>query len=164
VAESKEEAKGRKRAAKKSISAKSRTGGGDTPDPREGAAATAAAQGTVANADWMVPIPRLPWAGKRVPFTEPILAMAGGVVEPVTPPSPPDPTHAPVDRSVHLSVFTVDVPQEDGSIWKRPYDYPSGPAPADPAAFQPVYDTVGRVCHVLAPGAAMRCAAWGRYG
>jgi hypothetical protein len=170
VAESKKETKARRSAAKKGASTKSRTGKVDGPDSREGDATTVGARGPMhAELRARGMTARLPWAGAGVAFTEPIVTAAPAAAKPAPLP-PPDPARAPIDRSVPPTVFTIDKPVRDAEtgkvvmILRRPYSFPSGALPGDAAALQPVYDAVRGACHVLAPGAALRCAVWGRYG
>jgi hypothetical protein len=171
VAESEKEPKVRRGAAKKAASPKSRTGNDDGPDSREVAATAGTAPGPT-GAELLARglTARLPWAGASVPFTEPTVTAARAAAAAVTPPAPPDLARAPIDRSVPPTVFTIDqsVRNPDTGevllILRRPYGFPSGALPADAAALQPVFEAGGGVCHVLAPGAALRCAAWGRYG
>jgi len=167
VAES-EETKGRKSATKKSASPTSRANKPDRPDSREGAATTVASRSpTIVELLARGQVARLPWAGASVPFTQPMARAA--LATRVTRPAPLELPRAPVDRNVPPTTFTLDVPVRDEDtnrvvfILRREYGFPSGAFPTDAAAVRPAYDAVRGVCRALAPGAAIRCAAWGRY-
>jgi hypothetical protein len=81
-----------------------------------------------------------PWRGQALsPEMEPPKA---------TPARAQSPVLRTVDRSVPLEVFSVDTAiKANGQvlvILRRPYDFPSGPVPGDPARFTPRVPRFGR--------------------
>jgi hypothetical protein len=81
-----------------------------------------------------------PWRGHALsPELEPPQAAPARVQSPVL---------GAVDRSVPLEVFSVDIEiKANGQVLvvlRRPYDYPSGPLPGDPARFTPRVPRPGR--------------------
>ena len=72
-----------------------------------------------------------PWCGR---------AMSREVESPRVVPTPAQsPVQSPVDRSVPLDVFSIDTEIKSNGhvivILRRPYGFPSGPMPGDPAGF-----------------------------
>lgn len=101
----------------------------------------------------------------RVPM--PPLESPAEVLEPL-PPSPALPVYGPVDRSVPSDVFVqeIRVLKPDKTVdfvVRRPYNFPSGPFPAEPARVPGYVDPRTAVCYSLAPGAAYRCLRGGGY-
>ena len=72
-----------------------------------------------------------PWRGR---------AMSGEAETPTVAPTPAQPpVQSTVDRSVPLDVFSIDTEIKSNGhvivVLRRPYGYPSGPMPGDPAGF-----------------------------
>lgn len=75
--------------------------------------------------------PKAPWSG---------YAMSREVEAPTVVPTPAQsPVQSTVDRSVPLDVFSIDTEIKSNGhvivVLRRPYGFPSGPMPGDPAGF-----------------------------
>ena len=147
----------------KKKAAKARKG---TDKPKNGAKARSSDQAEPQVLDVSDLVHKAPFGGTlaRVPDDEAAPAAAAVAASRL------DPVRAPINRALPAEVFSLDKlvrnPETNKvvRILRRPFGFPSGSLPGDPGAFPPLFDASYGVCHVLAPAAALRCAARGRYG